>query len=172
MRRVAASIETVTIRARRLGVLLVVGLAGVIVSPAGAGESTMSLVAGEGKFSSTNAGVSARFTISAHGVPGDAHGTVRLDYPAFDRRGDGECLFVAGNRAAVSGTLDEPVQLGSLSFPYFFAYIEDNGEPNDAVADRALVVATTFSLASSPDCGFSFGSLGPAPLAQGNVVVK
>ena len=159
------------LRARRLSALLVLGVAGVIVSPAGAGESA-GLVAGEGTFATTSAGVSAQFTIASHGIPGDAQGTVRVNAPSFGWRGDVECLFVVGNRAAASGTLNEPVRQGNLVFPYFLAYVEDNGESSGAVPDRALVVATTFSLASSPDCGLSLGSLGPTPLAQGNVVVK
>jgi len=166
-----SSVRRVRGFARRFSVLLVLGFAGVIVSPAGAGEAA-GLIAGEGKFSTTSAGASSQFTITAHGMPGDAQGTVRVNAPSFAWRGDVECLFVLENRAAASGTLDEPVRQGNLVFPYFLAYVEDNGEPSDAVPDRALVVATTFSVAGSPDCGLSLGSLGPAPLAQGNVVVK
>jgi hypothetical protein len=42
------------------------------------------------------------------------------------------------------------------------------------IADRALVLASTFSFADAPDCGLAFvAALGPTvALEQGNVVLK
>jgi hypothetical protein len=129
--------------------------------------SSKSFAVGSGRFSKGQP--ADGFNISAHGSPWDAKGTVRFKSADFlEVRGTVTCVFVSGTRAGVSGELDQPFQ----GFTHFAVGMEDNGEPNGAFPDQAILVRRTAPLLDA-DCGldyaFSFGAL---PIEQGNIVVK
>jgi hypothetical protein len=128
------------------------------------------LAVGEGKFSTTQKGVSDQVTFSGHGTPVDARGSVVVHQTGFvDEHGTVNCVFVTGNRAALSGTFDEPTGLGE----FFTVIVEDNGEPSQSnpTPDRALALPSTASFDEFPFCGFSALEVGQLPIVQGNVVV-
>jgi hypothetical protein len=174
--------RTRRLRVGEVAAVIEFAVAGAVAGPAGAdaraatsAKSSAEHLVGEGKYSATTRGVSRQLVVSAHGIPGDAHGNARINFTGFnEQQWSVECLFSTGNRAIASGTLDEPLELGGLSFPYFEILVEDNGEPSDAIADRALVLVSTFSFADAPDCGLAFvAALGPTvALEQGNVLLK
>jgi hypothetical protein len=129
------------------------------------------LAVGEGKFSTTEKGVSDQVTFSGHGTPTDAVGSVVYHMTGFsEEHGTVHCVYVIGNRAALSGTFDQPV--GGV-FPFFTVVVEDNGEPSatNPTPDQALAYTLTQSFDEFPDCGFSALAVGQLPIVQGNVVV-
>jgi hypothetical protein len=109
------------------------------------------------------------FNISARGTPLDAQGTVKFRSPSFlEVRGTVTCVFVTGNRAGVSGVLDQPFD----GFTHFSVGLEDNGEPSGPMKDRAALVRDTAPIVEA-DCGLAFAfSGGSLPIEQGNIVVK
>jgi hypothetical protein len=125
------------------------------------------LAAGEGKFRSGNTPI--QFTLSAHGSPTDARGHAQIRVGAIEAKGEVDCLFVLGNRAAASGTAFNR----SSGVPIIFAVVvEDNGEPsaNNPTRDRASIL-TSASFDPGPDCALAFSLPFLLPLEQGNVVV-
>jgi hypothetical protein len=146
-----------------MALVLAIGLSPVIA----AAPASDDLVAGAGKVSLEN-NTTFQFTANAHGTPTDAHGFQRVRAPAFTRRGEIDCLFVLGNRAAASGTHD--------GGGYFATVIEDNGEPSatNPTPDRVGGLVSGSPLGGPPDCGLARVLGIPqilGPVVQGNFVV-
>jgi hypothetical protein len=132
---------------------------------------TNDFAVGEGKFVKGRS--VEQFTLASQGSLIDASGSVRLRSQTFSQFGDIKgkvtCLLVQGNRAGISGNVQNPPPGAQ---PVFVVAVEDNGEPGSAVPDRAI-----FALIDVPpvegDCGLSFLiDPGAGPIVQGNVVVK
>jgi hypothetical protein len=129
--------------------------------------SSHDFAVGEGKFSKGQP--ADQFNIAAHGSPTDAKGHVRFNSTGFaEARGEVDCLFVTGNKAAIAGTFDEPLD---GQFPYFIVAVQDNGEPGGGVPDQA-VLAPINAHPGTVDCGFAATIELTTPIVQGNIVVK
>ena len=150
---------------RRLTGLLI-ALAALGAAPATAGAAPVDFTSGSASFECLeNCGGHVSWT--AHGTPADAHGTVRFDAPGLflGPRGSVDCVAVAGNRATVSGVLDEPGP--GLEGPFYALSVEDNGSPGTE-GDRISVGTSRFPV----DCALGNEFPPVFPVSRGNVVVR
>lgn len=175
----------------RVVVVLAVALGGLIVGAAKADMAqyqlsqplldfiadtpdSQDLAVGEGKTAFTVKGQSVQVTFSAHGTPADASGSVvyHLDLPdaTVDEHGKVDCLAVSGNRAAISGSFENPVVGPSgEEGRYFILAVEDNGEPS-ATNPIPDFVDPGFGFFQPVSCAL-FEPAAATPILQGNVVV-
>ena len=110
--------------------------------------------------------------VSAHGVLTDARGHVTLYFGSvgFRTKGDVNCLNVVGNRAAVSGTLNETLP-GFPSFTDFILLLEDNGSGRKDPPDRFVQIISNGP--SDNECGLTeFDAFALSPVVQGNIELK
>ncbi len=115
-------------------------------------------------------GTLGRVGFTGHGTTTDAHGTMRIDIPAFigDVEGRIDCVNVQGNRANISGTFAQP----PVPFPnveYFLLSITDNGPPSAKNAMPDTVVGA-FSFLPEDCATFPFSA--GAAFVRGNATVK
>jgi hypothetical protein len=112
---------------------------------------------------------------SAHNGPRGASGEFSSqggEHPALTFTGEVTCLFVDGNRAVIGGIIRHDALTSDLEGTMFFAAVEDNGEPPDAVPDR--VSAYYLGVPPGELTCEAATSLYPtfAPIASGNITVK
>jgi hypothetical protein len=98
-------------------------------------------------------------------------GQFRLFYTNFvDSKMDVECLFVAGNRAAVLGRLENPATYFGTVYPFGGISVTDNGPASSTPRDQV----TWWLSQSAPTalCAAIAAGGGSTPVTEGNFVVK
>jgi|1185.fasta_scaffold372581_2 hypothetical protein len=152
-----------------MGIFIAIGSLALLTAPAYAAprdqtSGSAAFLCGE----VNGCGGEANFT--AQGTPADPQGNVRIRqfHQLVDSRGSVDCVAVDGNRATISGRLENPSP--ATDGPIYAILIEDNGSPGSGGVnpDRMHIAYGRFPV----DC--TLGNLFPPafPVARGNVVVK
>ena len=145
----------------------------VLFSP-GAGATDSDFMVGAGEFGAAVTG--KRFSVGAIAGPlgEDPHGHLRVTFPdpTFNVDTPVECLAVAGNRAAAGSKVLEETA-GAVRRLVLLA--EDNGQPSDALPDRALPLRISITVPNVPAQAFCTVALASSvvlePIDRGNVTV-
>lgn len=114
-----------------------------------------------------NCGADLNWT--GHGTPADAHGQAHIRQPGLlvDSKATVDCVIVTGNRATISGRLDDPSP--ATDGPFYAINVADNGPPsaNDPDPDRVEVGYTFLPI----DCTQPHQFEPFFPVTRGNAVV-
>jgi hypothetical protein len=147
-----------------MGSALTVGA--LMIVPAVAAAAPQDFTSGSASYEcEQNCGADLNWT--GHGTPADAHGNAQIRQQFVNSRGTVDCVAVDGNRATVSGQLQNPSPATDGEF--YAISVEDNGPPrsNDPEPDRIQVGYIFHPIACE------FGNEFPPvfPVSRGNVVV-
>ena len=149
-----------------LASLLLLVLLGPATGPAAADAARKARHAASGSGTSLVNGADLPFAFDAQGSPKRATGRVQFDLPGLGTlAGAVDCLDVEGNRATLSGTLDQPV---ADYYTHFAIVSEDNGPAQQPSADTYWPF---ISHAPIP-CQHYLEAPSRAPTTSGDILVK
>jgi hypothetical protein len=111
-------------------------------------------------------GVDLPFAFEAAGKPRNARGRAQFDLPGLGTlSGAVTCLNVDGNRATLSGTLDQPVD---GYYTHFALVVEDNGPNRQPSADTYWPFISNAPI----PCQHYLEAPSRAPITSGDILVK
>jgi hypothetical protein len=151
---------------RTVGLAIAIGALG--LAPAAASAAPQDFTSGSASYECVQT-CGADLMWTGHGTPADAWGQARIDQPGvfIKSKATVDCVDVDGNRATISGRVEEPS--GATDGEFYAIQVEDNGPPakNDPEPDRIHVGYHFIPI----DCTLANEFPPIFPVSRGNVVV-
>jgi hypothetical protein len=152
----------------RRGIGSFIAVAALAAAPAAASAAPQDFTSGSASYECQQ-DCGADLTWTGHGTPADARGQARIHQPSvfIHSKATVDCVDVDGNRATISGRVEEPS--GATDGPFYAIRVEDNGPPtkNDPEPDRIDVGYHFIPI----DCSLANEFPATFPVSRGNAVV-